>query len=137
MARIYLDACVFISYTKQEMGWNLRGLFIEAERFFDKVKKNGDSLVLSDLFFYEVKKKTHLERESVLAELAGIDILYEILSPAQKPPLQEIEASGIHRPDLLHVGLAIQAECDYIATFNIRDFIPAKKWIKVIQPNDY
>ena len=35
--RIYLDSNVFISLINKEMGFSLRGLFIEAENFFIKV----------------------------------------------------------------------------------------------------
>ncbi|MBM3282428.1 MAG: type II toxin-antitoxin system VapC family toxin [Candidatus Diapherotrites archaeon] len=137
MARIYLDANVFISYVKQEMGWDIRGLFIEAKEFLIRVKEKKDTIILSDLFFYEVRKKTRMEIESIIGVFQSLGIEHEVVELSAKLNLTEYERAGIHYPDSLHVGIAVWKKCDIIVTFNINDFLSAAKWIKAIQPSYY
>ena len=135
MARIYLDSNVFISFVKEEIDPHFRGLFAEAQNFFIKAKLNGYVLVLSELFLFETEKRAHFDKKWVSIELDKIGVAYEwFTSPTNSAPI-EISAM-IHFPDSLHVVLALESRSEYIVTFNIKDFLPANRWIKVIKPDE-
>lgn len=137
MKRIYLDSNVIISLVCEEVGAGLKGLFVEARDFLEIVAKNNHLLVLSDLFFYEVKRRTLFERNEVLKYLQELSVNVEIFKAKKKPFLKNIEEKGVHYPDSLHVGLALQANCDCIVTFNTKDFEVVSNMIKIKDPADF
>lgn len=132
--RIYLDSCVFISFIKKEFGWNLRPLYLEAEYLFEWIKDNNHTLVLSPLFFFEVQKKAHLEKESVLEEFHSLGISLEMPPIPKELQLSTFTRLGIHSADAAHLAYAIETKCDMIVTFNIKDFEPAQLHIKIAEP---
>jgi predicted nucleic acid-binding protein len=133
MARIYLDANVFISYIKREMGFNLRGLFIETERFFETIKKGQHTLVLSPLFFDEVERKTKMDKKDILEELENLGVIVELIN-IEILYIHPYTKLGVPRTDAMHIAYATQSKCTIIVTFNIKDFKPAERHIKIVDP---
>ena len=135
--RIYLDANVMISVLLQEIGREFRPLFIEAEKFFDKVISEDHTLVLSELFFYEVEKRTSYQKESILSYLKELNMRVELPVEPLQLNAREIEKQGVHYPDSKHAALAMYYKCDCIMTFNMKDFEPIQNRIRVIEPNQF
>ncbi|MCR4336022.1 MAG: PIN domain-containing protein [archaeon] len=137
MKRVYLDSNVFISLDNNEIGRKLRGLFIEAESFFEQVKKKNSVLVLSKLFFSEVQKKCHSNKEEVLHHFKNSGIKTEVIEKIEELNLKQFENKGIHYPDSVHAAIAIKYNCDCIVTFNIKDFENIKDLIEVLEPLEF
>lgn len=135
--RIYLDSNVFISLMGTELGMRLRGLFVEAELFLERVKRQGCTLVLSELFFREVAKFCYLSKEEVLAYFSKIGVAVEVAEQKGKLPLKEFSGAGLHFSDSLHAAIAVGEKCDCIVTFNIKDFGKIKDKITVLLPDDF
>lgn len=136
MQRIYLDSNVFISLFDREIGKGLRGLFVEAELFLEKVREQRWTLVLSDLFFIEVKKHCFLSVEEILAYLKKLGIQVEIIE-ANPKTWKELRKLGMHFSDSLHAVTAIENRCDCIVTFNVKHFERIKSKIKVFDPREF
>ena len=94
--RIYLDSNVFISLFNEEIGVQFRGLFAEAEAFFDRIKDGKHVLVLSEIFFREVERKTFLTMGGVLDFLKDRQIIAECIEEGEKPPIKEFLDAGLH-----------------------------------------
>ncbi len=137
MQRIYLDSNVFISLFGTELGRNMRGLFVEAEEFFERIKQKNQVLVLSDLFFEEVRKKTYLSEAEITAYFKEQKVNFEIARIKPGLPWKKFVAKGIHYSDALHMATAIAFKCDCIVTFNIKDFEKAGQEIKSVEPADF
>lgn len=137
MQRIYLDSNVFISLFGKELGRNVRGLFVEAEGFFERVKQKSHTLVLSSLFFEEVQKQTYLSKDEVTAYLKEHRVSFETARIKPGLPWRKFVARGLHYSDALHMAAAIAFKCDCIVTFNIKDFEKAKHEIKSVEPSDF
>lgn len=135
--RIYLDSNVFISLIKTEIDHNARGLFIEVELFLENVKKNRNTLVLSDWFFKEVKKFCYLEQKEIIDYFTKLEIQVETVKTNEKINYKEFAKKGIHFPDSLHIALAVHYNCNCIVTFNIKDFEKAKDTILVFEPKEF
>ncbi|HLD59105.1 MAG TPA: PIN domain-containing protein [archaeon] len=135
--RTYLDSNVFISWINQEIDSNLRPLFAEAERFFEKAKEQGSTLVLSGLFFQEIEKKTYQNREAALAYFNERGLKTEIVESPKNLPLKYFLDRGMHFLDAFHAAIAIEKNCDCIVTFNIKDFEGISEKIKVFLPADF
>lgn len=58
------------------------------------------------------------EKERVIQYFKKTDIPILIVEKDQMGK----EIDGIHYPDSIHAGTAIKFECDYLITFNIKDF---------------
>jgi len=136
MKRVYLDSNVFISAHKEELGGNVRGLFIEAESFFRKLKFKG-ILVLSEFFFAEVKKHSYLSKEEVLNYFEKNQIKTETVKQKEKFLTRKYLKKGIHFSDAIHSATAIENKCDCIVTFNSRDFEKIKDEISILQPDEF
>ena len=137
MKRIYLDSNVFISLFNQEIGRHTRGLFVEAESFFEEVKKQGCVLVLSKWFFREAVEFCFSSKEETLDFFNKAGIKTEVADSAKKPQLEYLKESGLHYSDLLHAAVAIQQKCDCIVTFNLKDFKKLKEKITVFEPASF
>ena len=99
MKRVYLDSNVFISFANQEIGGNLRPLFIEAEEFFNKVKKKECVMILSYLFFDEVKRKCFSEKKQVIEQFKYIGIKTEVIKPEKEIFIGFFIKKGLHGTD--------------------------------------
>ena len=133
--RIYLASNVFIALINCEVGFHQRGLFVEAQNFLDKARATCAVVVLSGLFFDEIKSKFFYSKEDVLNFLNDFGILIECVSFKSKIDLRKFSVLGIHYPDSLHIAFALEAKCDCIVTFNLKDFLPACKYIQIISPD--
>jgi len=131
--RIYLDSNVFISYIREEIGRNYRPLYHEAEKLFEYCHDNSHTLVLSKLFFEEIKRMCYLNSEKAVELLTEKNLIVERI-PNTTYVSKEILQLGIHRLDALHVTTAIENNCDAIATFNTKDFEKVSTKIKIINP---
>jgi hypothetical protein len=119
---------------KKEMGFHWRALFIETEQFFDRVKKNGHVIVLSSLFFHEVEKITRMTKEDIMEEFGRLEISIELVPDPKELQVNSYVSMNIPRLDAMHVAHAIHNSCDMIVTFNVRDFLPAQKYIPIVEP---
>ena len=137
MQRIYLDSNVFIALIDREMDRQLRGLFVEAELFLEKVKKHNDILILSDWFFREVQKICYFSKEEVLEYFEKIGIKTEAVEQKQNLSLEEFRKRGMHSQDALHAAIAVEQKCDCIVTFNAKDFEKIKDKIRVFEPLEF
>jgi len=134
---IYLDSNVFISSINKEIGYSLRGLFVEAEEFFFRISERKDILVLSGHFLNEVNETFGYSKEEVLVFLNTFGLLTKFCDEPKTINFSKYRKAGSHFKDSLHVALAIHFKCDLIVTFNTKDFENAKKFIKVISPAEY
>ena len=137
MRRVYLDSNVFISLFNREVGRGIRGLFVEAEQFFERVKEQNHVIVLSNLFFDEVLRRTHLSQGEVTAYLKEHRINVEIAIIKPNLPWRALVAQGLHNSDALHAAAAIAFNCDCVVTFNTKHFEKARSKIKVVEPADF
>jgi len=135
--RVYLDSNVFISLFEGEIGKGVRGLFVEAEQFLERVTAGGYVLVLSELFFKEVGKRGHLSQQEVMEYLKAHNVVFEFVEETEKPPMEIFLKKGLHSSDALHAAVAVRHECDCIVTFNVKDFARAKDLISVFAPDDF
>ncbi len=137
MLRVYLDSNVFISLLDREIGRHIRGLFVEAELFLEKAKKQRAVLALSGLFFKEVEKHCYLNEQEVQEYFERIGIKTEKIETKEKLSLKEFLSEGMHFADALHAAIAIKNKCDCIVTFNTKDFQKIKNKIRIVEPADF
>ncbi|MFH0970840.1 MAG: PIN domain-containing protein [Candidatus Diapherotrites archaeon] len=135
MARMYLDANVFISYFRGEIGANYRGLFVEAEKVLDFLHVNGHTVVISSLCLKEIETVSYIRKTELEDLFKRKNITTEFVTNPEYLDWKPFEKIGIHYPDALHVALAIYYQCEAIITFNVHDFLPAKK-IRIIDPRE-
>lgn len=137
--RIYLDANVFISAVRDEIdgAFNMRGR--DADTFFSICADRKYLIVLSELFFDEVKNTIYLEKESTIETLHKYKVIFEELyDVAEKEKVKEIiSKTGIHYSDAVHTRLAIKSNCDLIISWNKRDFSKIKELIEFKTPEEF
>jgi len=134
--RIYLDSNVFISMTNREIGRGLKGLFVESEAFFRKIKEEKHTILLSDLFFEEVERKIYLNREETIIQFTNLGAVVEIISVQEKTiRTSDFVKRGPHYLDALHAAYARIGKCDCIVTFNKKDFDKIADLIPVFEPS--
>ena len=129
---------MYISYIKDEIGRSVRGLFVEAQNFFERVQLENHTLVLSDLFFYEVEKVIFESCETVLQNFKihkiSVERVYVTLEAFKRA--QRFAQKYTHLLDAQHAALAIQSKCDALVTFNAKDFENIKQ-IWICPPNEF
>lgn len=135
--RVYLDSNVFISAFNIELGSGVRGLFIEAEGFFELARRKGSVLVLSELFFREVEKISKTKRGEVLEFFAQKGLKVELAFAKGDISLKTLLKQGMHSSDAVHAAVAIKSRCGCIVTFNARHFQAVKGSIKVFEPLEF
>ncbi|MEK6821462.1 MAG: hypothetical protein AABY11_03635 [archaeon] len=118
---------------KKEVGFHWRGLFIEADGFFERVGKNEDTVVLSELFFNEVRKIIQMEAEDVVGVFDALHVKTERYSVRGALFTRQFKQKGIHQMDATHLAISIQAECQCVVTFNLKDF-ERQQIIQVYEP---
>ena len=131
---IYLDSNVFISALNIEFGRQVRPLFLEAQQFFERIAQEKHTLVLSGLFFNEIKRSAFQEKEFILGYFSKLGIVVEELAVPPKVSLQDFHSKGMHFPDSLHAFLALHSGCSCLVTFNRKDFIALEAFIPVLEP---
>lgn len=137
MKRIYLDSNVFISAVKEEIDSECRGLYVEAQRFFEVVKGEKHILVLSELFFKEVFNASRFDKTNILNYFKSLEIVFEIFEGNSKLSPKDFLKRGLHFTDSMHAAIAVFHKCDCIVTFNIKDFEKVKDKIRVFEPNEF
>ena len=122
----------------REIGRGIRGLFIEAEVFFRKVKTEKHTILLSGLFFAEIEKKIYLDKQEVISQFTTLGVAIELIpNPEQTIRTSDFVKRGLHYPDSVHAAFARTGNCDCIVTFNKRDFDKINDLIAVFEPSDF
>ena len=111
--------------------------FVEAEKFLDRVRNCSGIIILSSLFFDEVNKISYCSKENTLEFFKNFGVEIKCVDFNRRASVSDIIALGIHYPDYLHVAFAIKAGCDCIVTFNVKDFLPARKLISIFDPSEF
>ncbi len=135
--RLYLDSNIFISFVREEIdgAFNLR--YKDAEIFFSYCIKHKIELVVSDLFFDEVKKIASLERQTTKEILGGLGIFFAATANAAENKAKEIsQETGIHLSDAAHVATAIETNCVMIISWNKKDFEKTNNFIPCYSPSE-
>ena len=138
MSVLYVDSNVLISYIKSEFGGVTRAQVIRVKDFLSKCSLSDYELVLSDLTLNEIRKIAYLEEDEVKQLLSGFGIKFKIETTTKGTiELSRVieKKTGIHRPDSIHVALAVQSKSDFIITWNIKDFVKANIFVKSITPD--
>jgi predicted nucleic acid-binding protein len=135
--RIYLDSNVFISLFNKEIGFDCRGLFVEAEHFFESARQSGAVLVLSDWFFRETERVCHTSKEQIIEYIEKKGIKTETVEKLERFVLRRFVGKGMHFSDASHAALAVTNHCDCIVTFNTRHFEPAASEIVILLPEEF
>jgi predicted nucleic acid-binding protein len=111
--KLYVDSNVFISLIREEVSTN-RTLFDEALSFFEKVQERKDTIVISTLNLIEIKTKSYNTKEDLIEDLSKRKINFKFIENNQNIESKRFEGLGIHKPDSIHVALAIKEKCDCI-----------------------
>lgn len=139
MKKIYLDSNVFISFVREEIDPVLNLRYVESGEFFALCAKRKYVILLSYLFFNEVKKVISLEKEDIVEQFKIMAIRTEL---TQKKPSEELVSkisreTGIHLADATHIAIAKKNNADLIVTWNIKDFKKAAKIIASRNPTAF
>jgi len=137
--RLYVDSNVLISLIKNELNGGFRPLYHYSENFFCLCRERNIIVVISGLFLKEVKSKLSLTEKEILDYLESICcIKYELAFPTAKiaEENKELKAIGVHYPDSLHAAYALETNCEYLVTWNKKDFEPLENLIRVISPDE-
>ena len=134
--KLYLDSNVLISALKDELDSNFRFLSYESAQFFKWASKSKIVLLVSDLFFQEIKDKLKLDKKSIAEYFSSINILLEYGEVCESDLVfaKKIEKCKIHYPDSVHIAIAKRTGCEFIVTFNIKDFKKANSFIISKEP---
>ncbi|MFH1256875.1 MAG: PIN domain-containing protein [Candidatus Diapherotrites archaeon] len=137
MQRIYLDSNIFIAYIRSDMGKPFKLMFKDVEDFFDCCP-NRFVLVLSEFFIEEVEKKVHYSKSMVGEFFKDYKISTEFIETTkiEKKLAPEFFKKGLHAGDALHAAFAINSKCDFLLTFNIKDFKRLENRIKLREPKE-
>lgn len=136
--KLYLDSNVLIAYLRSEIdgAFNLR--FLQSEKFFIFCKESHAELILSPLFFAEIKKIIYTDKKAVLEFLEEFGLNLKVISTAKYSNIDEINRkTGIHFSDAEHVANALNSACKYIITFNEKDFKKAEVLIPYKTPAEF
>jgi predicted nucleic acid-binding protein len=137
MVKVYLDSNAFISAINQEIGFSFRGLFVEAENFFFRLAQRKDILVISKHCLNEINLVLSCSKDDVLDYFEKNMVITEFCDEPKTINFSKYSKTCAHFKDSLHVAIAIHFKCDCIVTFNIKDFLNARKVIDVFTPGDY
>ena len=137
---LYLDTNVYVSCVFQEMGKGYRMMEEYGYQFFAWCKLNKISLVISDHFYREVKAVTSLDQKVVLSHLSELGLVMVPLfttSDTRENAGRIERLYRLHYADALHVSLAKEGRCDYIITWNTRDFLKTHDIIPAATPKEF
>lgn len=138
--RLYLDSNIFISWIKGEFGRKFEFMENSVARFLDWCGRERHTLLLSDLFFYEVKKITGINAEGVFERLKEFEVPIEIVETTMhdKENADGLERKrGVHKMDARHATLAMKSNAYYIITWNRKDFENVEDKVRIASPNDF
>ncbi|MFH1752378.1 MAG: type II toxin-antitoxin system VapC family toxin [archaeon] len=133
--RLYLDSNVLISYLRSEINGAFNLLFQDAKEFFSLCKKEKIELVVSELFILEVMKVVSLSEKDILEFFCSFGLKTVFVKSVEITEAFCVKKStGIHFTDSQHIANALKYECDYIITWNKKDFKKAKDLIDFKTP---
>ncbi len=138
--RVYVDSNVFISALRDEIGFNFALLGRDSRLFFAACAKRSITVVISNLIMFEITKKIKLSESDIFGNLEELGVHFEfvITTDEMKVLAQKIQdETGIHYLDGLHVAIAIQKKCDYLVTWNMKDFEKTRNWIMPFHPESF
>ena len=137
--KLYIDSNIIISYLKSEFGGVTKAQSIRVKDFLSNSSMKKFTFIFSDLTYFEIKKIAYFSEQEVNGLMKKFKINIEevktdkeTFEKAEKVK-QEIK---IHYPDNIHVALALKSKANAIITWNLKDFLKAKKLIKVLTPSD-
>ena len=136
--RLYLDSNVIISLVNQEFGKGFEYMEQAVERFLAVCIEERHELVLSDLFFEEVKKVTKKSKQEVreiLVDTGIVEVGYDDSIYANA--IRLLQKRHMHYPDNKHAAIAIEHNCDYIVTWNLKDFDCISDLMHSVSPRDF
>jgi len=136
--RLYIDSNVVISQMLGEFGKKYEFMEDAVKQFATVCAEDGHVLLLSDLLFEEVEKRTGASRDDALFILPDVsfeevETLYKDLECAGKIS----NTAGITGPDAVHICLAMRAKADYIITWNIKHFRRPGVPIQSLNPREF
>lgn len=136
--RIYLDSNVLIAYLRSEIdgAFNLR--YLDSEKFFILCGALGIEIVISDTFLKEIFGVVNLPHDTV----RGFFEMWRVSTvPAAVAEMQDsidtARKTGIHFADAVHIATAVKERCDYIVTWNLKDFEKAKALMPCKSPREF
>lgn len=137
--KLYLDSNVLISLINHEFGKAFEYMEQAVQEFLVECGEKNHLLVLSNLFFKEVEKTTGLSKEKVMEYFDGISRVEAAAygRPEHEKAAELFRTTKIHFPDSLHAAIAIQNKCDYIVTWNLKDFDCVQDIIGSATPRDF
>lgn len=139
--KLYLDSNVLIAYLLREFGKMTDFMEQAFEDFIVFCEQNNHEIVLSDIFFKEVQKISYTGKEevvNVIKRISSFIKIVDILSSSEEKSLaNKIEQeTGLHFADSLHTATALKFHCDYIITWNKKDFNRAYRYVRNLNPKE-
>ena len=137
MKRVYLDSNIFIAFIRGDMGKPFKAMYHSVETLFKRFPENH-VLVLSGIFFNEVKDNGFYSRDETLAFFREYEIKVIAIESTEKDSklANEFMQKGVHRQDAMHAAMAINNGCAVLLTYNKKDFVPVNGMVAVLEPND-
>lgn len=136
--KICLDANVLISYLRQEVGRDFKLLSQESERFFTSCSDIGAVIVLSELFFKEIKNAIGLGKQDALEALNGFGLKTELLEGKFKDSdLEPFRHLAAHRSDAIYVYSTKASGASCLVTWNKKHFEGVAGMISVLSPTEF
>ncbi len=138
--KCYVDSNVLLSYFKRELGGLTQAQMIRAEEFLVNCSKNSHKIVLSDLAFFEIKKKGYLEQHEVEEFLESLGVKCLLVRTTNKDIRKARQISNeanLHYSDARHTQLALKSRSKAIVTWNIKDFKKVRGLITVMTPEQF
>ncbi|MBN2127657.1 MAG: PIN domain-containing protein [Candidatus Diapherotrites archaeon] len=138
--KLYLDSNVFISFIKEEVDKALNFRYVDSANFFALCRNEKHELIVSDLFFKEVEKIIHLNKQDVIEELVNrrnIKIYFANKKPVKEQILIIVNRYAVHFSDSVHIATAIENNAKFIITWNKKDFIKANQLINSFTPEEF
>lgn len=137
MEKIYLDSNVFIAFIKTEIGKPFRLMFKDVEYFFARCLDKY-TILLSDHTLSEIENIVHYSEQQTADFFITLGIDVEIINAGDREieDAKEYAKMGVHKADALHVAIAINAGCNFIVTFNKKDFPAVEDLIQIQEPEE-
>jgi predicted nucleic acid-binding protein len=108
--------------------------------FFEKASSEKHLIVISRLSYNEIENKLKINRQETREALSSFKLNFrevELLKSDFAEAKKISNVFGIHFQDAVHVAVALRTKCDFIVTFNIKDFEKAREKIKIAEPKDF
>lgn len=137
MKKIYLDSNVLISLIKEDFGKGFKLMYANTEAFFDNCRE--DMFILSSLFLDEVKEKGYYSSDEVNEFFINkqLKTFFVIASKEDLLLAKQLMRRGMHFTDAAHAAIAVRMNCDYLVTWNEKDFRQVGDLIKVVTPSHF